>query len=299
MLRSILAATDLSDASDPVLRAAAALANLVDAEFHAVHALETPRLPYSARADQLSSGESGERRAERAVGEQIERALPPQARPASVQIKRSPVHTAILERAREVGAELIVLGPHRLRRFADRVLGSTADRVIRTAPVPCLLVREPLDLPLRRVMIATDLSEQAEAALDVAIRWVGFFGARADQAQGPAMLQVAHVIPRAYEMSDFAFDEEVILPELGRIVTRALERVGVRPEVEERVSWGDVPADEILAAARSERIDLLVGGTHGHGAIRRALLGSVASSIARAAPCPVLLVPPAATGVEA
>ncbi|HEU0078622.1 MAG TPA: universal stress protein [Longimicrobiaceae bacterium] len=37
----------------------------------------------------------------------------------------------------------------------------------------------------------------------------------------------------------------------------------------------------------------LVLDTHGHGALRRALVGSIASAVARGAGCPVLLVPPA------
>ena len=64
-------------------------------------------------------------------------------------------------------------------------------------------------------------------------------------------------------------------------------------DVREEVCWGDVPAREILKAADREEADLVVMGTHGHGAVRRALLGSVATAVARDATCPVLLVPPA------
>jgi nucleotide-binding universal stress UspA family protein len=39
--------------------------------------------------------------------------------------------------------------------------------------------------------------------------------------------------------------------------------------------------------------------THGYGAVRRALIGSVASHVVRAAPCSVLLVPPALWGAGA
>jgi nucleotide-binding universal stress UspA family protein len=48
------------------------------------------------------------------------------------------------------------------------------------------------------------------------------------------------------------------------------------------------PAEQILDLARSERIDLIVIGTHGHTPLARILLGSVAESVVRNSPCPVL-----------
>jgi nucleotide-binding universal stress UspA family protein len=49
-------------------------------------------------------------------------------------------------------------------------------------------------------------------------------------------------------------------------------------------------ADEILAAARAEKAQLIVMGTHGHGALARALMGSVAQRVLVDSELPVLLV---------
>ena len=54
----------------------------------------------------------------------------------------------------------------------------------------------------------------------------------------------------------------------------------------------DKPASEIVAAAGELPADLVVMGTHGRGGFRRLVLGSVAESVLRTAPCPVLTVPP-------
>jgi nucleotide-binding universal stress UspA family protein len=60
---------------------------------------------------------------------------------------------------------------------------------------------------------------------------------------------------------------------------------------ENRVVLG--PAREsIVEAARAEKADLVVMSTHGYGGFERLILGSVAATIAREAPCSVLLVPP-------
>src|SRR5690606_9777178 len=110
-----------------------------------------------------------------------------------------------------------------------------------------------------------------------------------------AEVAVVQVIPRGYETADLPFDRNVIEPALHQEVEKALERAGGVPDVDLRevLRWGDSPADEIVGMAGEERADLVVLGTHGRGAVTRALIGSVASGVARAAPCPVLLVPPA------
>jgi nucleotide-binding universal stress UspA family protein len=54
-------------------------------------------------------------------------------------------------------------------------------------------------------------------------------------------------------------------------------------------------AEKIVEYAESHAADLIVMSTHGRTGLQRFLLGSVASKVASAAPCPVLLVRPQAT----
>jgi len=51
------------------------------------------------------------------------------------------------------------------------------------------------------------------------------------------------------------------------------------------------PANEIVRYAEQHRADVVVLGSHGHGLVRRFLLGSVADKLVRQAPCAVLVVP--------
>lgn len=51
-------------------------------------------------------------------------------------------------------------------------------------------------------------------------------------------------------------------------------------------------ADEILAAAANHKVDTVVMGTHGRTGFDRFLLGSVAESVVRLAPCTVVVVKP-------
>src|SRR5215475_5651686 len=50
------------------------------------------------------------------------------------------------------------------------------------------------------------------------------------------------------------------------------------------------PAEEILQVAHDEAIDLIVMGTHGRTGLRHVLLGSIAETVVRTAPCPVFTV---------
>jgi nucleotide-binding universal stress UspA family protein len=70
-------------------------------------------------------------------------------------------------------------------------------------------------------------------------------------------------------------------------IERRLSKKGLR--VRTRVTLGS-PAEEILAAARSTSADLIAMATHGRSGVARVLLGSVAESVLRAAPLPVLLI---------
>jgi nucleotide-binding universal stress UspA family protein len=66
-----------------------------------------------------------------------------------------------------------------------------------------------------------------------------------------------------------------------------IQALGLRAAVISRIG---APDEVIAAAAHDEHADLIVVGTHGHTGIARFLLGSVASSIVRHAPCDILVV---------
>jgi nucleotide-binding universal stress UspA family protein len=70
-------------------------------------------------------------------------------------------------------------------------------------------------------------------------------------------------------------------------IERRLSKKGLR--VRTRVTLGS-PAEEILAAARSTSADLIAMATHGRSGVGRVLFGSVAESVLRASPLPVLLI---------
>jgi nucleotide-binding universal stress UspA family protein len=74
-------------------------------------------------------------------------------------------------------------------------------------------------------------------------------------------------------------------------VLRPIEKFLARHELKYTLRWGvGVPGVEIVKAAGKEKVQMIVMGTHGHGFIGRALLGSVAQSVLTHCEIPVLLV---------
>ena len=66
--------------------------------------------------------------------------------------------------------------------------------------------------------------------------------------------------------------------------------VATNPQVAAVYTSGPI-VEQVGAEARSVGADLIVMGTHGHGALYNLLVGSVASGVMKHPPCPVLLVP--------
>jgi nucleotide-binding universal stress UspA family protein len=261
-LKSILVATDLGDASLPALRTAARLAQLAGAEIHLLHVAGDP-------------GPNDETR----LREQFQLTASTGLEPLTVEVLSGSPAVVIVEQAVRVGADAIIVGPHR-RAGATAALGSTAASVVRTAPCPCLVVVTELRLPLERVIAPIDLSEVGGGALAVALSWASALRPRG----GDVDLTALHVTRSPASTTAREVHEEV-----QRARSRAVR--AARVEIRERVVPDLDPEEGILHAAVSESADLLVMGTRGEAGAPSGL-GSVSAAVARATPCPLLLVPP-------
>jgi universal stress protein E len=255
-----------------------------------LHVYEFQSTPYTSQVPASTFQERIEQIRTK-LDEQIRRVVRGNVKLASTEVMIYTAHKAILERALRLEADLIVIGRHRPANVAEAFLGTTSEHVVRGATVPCLIIDQSLTLPLDRVLVPIDLSDPALHALEVALQWIDTLGSK-DSA--PEII-VLHVIPRIYDFADVPFDSASVSARLHEQLEAARERVGAPTtlQMREEVRWADEPVAEILDFIKKEDVDLAVLGTHGYGAIRRAVLGSVASGVARSAACPLILVPPA------
>ena len=73
-------------------------------------------------------------------------------------------------------------------------------------------------------------------------------------------------------------------------MAKPLRKLGL--QVETQVALGSDAGEQILATAKKLGADVIVMATHGHGALAKAVFGSVTERVLRAGICPVLLVRP-------
>ena len=126
---------------------------------------------------------------------------------------------------------------------------------------------------MNTIVIATDDSEPARAALDFAIQLAGETGASLCCVSVDDSLATLHADPAPAQRADAA--------------ARAAREHGLQADAVSRVG---LAVEEILAVAEERAADLLVVGSRGHGAVSGALLGSVSLGLLGESRRPVAIV---------
>jgi nucleotide-binding universal stress UspA family protein len=138
-------------------------------------------------------------------------------------------------------------------------------------------------ITLNHVLVPHDFGDTSKTAMDYAIALARMFD---------AVLDVLHVRDRAETVIPSQFPRE-LYEELETTVRERLLRITAldetKPSLDFHLRSGTAHA-EILRFAREQQTDLIVMGTHGRGAVAHAVMGSVAETVVRTAPCPVLTV---------
>lgn len=130
-----------------------------------------------------------------------------------------------------------------------------------------------------RILVPTDFSPASDAALGYARELAGAFN---------ASLSLLHILDPTFLRAVVADPHDRDAAALRRLDERLTAEDRRRFRAESAIEHADVPAEQILSYARTQGIDLVVMGTHGHRGIAHLLLGSVAEQVVRHAPCPVL-----------
>ena len=143
-------------------------------------------------------------------------------------------------------------------------------------------------ITLKEILVATDFSEPAEAAVN--------YGRYLAKSYG-ATLPIIHVIENM--LAFYAPELGFAIAEVERNIEAAVQRdldstISRSPEssvnVRAIVKRAPNVAYAITEYAKAHAVDLIIVGTHGRGAVSRFLMGSVAERVVRTAPCPVLTV---------
>ena len=141
--KRILVPTDFSETSDRALDFAIDLASGIGASVVVMHAYELPTVvPYSTY---LPSADLGARIATAAQSGLDAVVTARIARGVDLKkvLKQDAPWDAVNTVAKEVGADLVVCGTHGRKGLAHALLGSVAEKIVRTSDVPVLTIRGP------------------------------------------------------------------------------------------------------------------------------------------------------------
>lgn len=286
-LGRVLVATDFSDGARVALDRAARLPLAVAASIDLLHVL--PEDFDEAVAHRVDAGE--ERRTEQlrdAAGRALG-AAGHEDRDVVVSVVRGKPSVEIARHAQRTRPDLIVVGRHGERRLRDRVIGTTAERVIRNGDVSVLVVSMPAEMGYRQPLVAVDMSDSSRLAMELALRLCG-----------PALerLDVLHVVPPATptDLSGAGLTRDVEPHRVARENQARSELVEFLGTVKVTgpsrwniiVETGD-PRPVILAQAAARGSDLIAMGTKGRTGLAHVLVGSVAEAVLRRSASDILV----------
>ena len=188
----------------------------------------------------------------------------------------------ILRAGKAARFDLIAMATHGRSGLHRELVGSVAESVLRKSEIPVLAFRPGSRLgDWKRIVVGLDGSAAAEAVLTDATELARAMGATLHLVQAKSLRPLLRLQPG----KPFPVPEEDPKPYLEALAG-AVTLNGVPAIAEAREGEA---ADEIVAVARETGAGLICLTTHGRTGLARHLLGSVAESVLRTAPCPVLL----------
>jgi nucleotide-binding universal stress UspA family protein len=294
MIHRILCPLDFSEFSKRSFEHALVLARWYGANVTALHVFAAfmPPGDESTYPGWLRRVPEARREIDRELREQLTTPLA-EGMDVPLRLREGDPVAMILEEARELGADLLVVSTHGRSGFDRFTLGSVAEKVLRKSPCPVLVVpaqAAPAPGPFegyRRVISAIDFSADSRRGLDFAL-------SIAERAR--SRLTLAHVVEVADNPEVLEGDSPLAVLRRDRVhqarerlLALAAEHDGRGPVIDAVVRLGRSHV-ELLELAKDVAADLIVLGVRGRGAIDITVFGSTTNQVVRRATCDVLAV---------
>lgn len=295
-IERILVPLDFSPPSMEALDYAVWMAKQFRAAIHLVHVYPPDEASAPGAGHLLfESAEAIERLNEELTG--IHRKYVPTFRPENCHISGGRPYQEIVRLAREIDADLIALSTRGHSGLKHLLLGSTTERVVRSALCPILVARKRKQrlkaanksFAIRTILAPTDFSQCSLAGTEYAAFLAKNLG---------ATLRLFHV---TYPYVEYVFVDRAgvrlsgLIEEVEEALRQEMDALkqmdflrGVPVQTEIRAGHA---TEQICKAASQPNIDLIVTSTHGRTGLKHALIGSVAEHVVRYAERPVLVVP--------
>lgn len=282
-MKKIVVATDFSERSDRAIRRATLLAKTFDVSVSLVHVVDDDKPRRVVR--------TAERIAREILDEQVSSLRQIDGLECDHQIVLGDSFEGILKAAQDMGADMLIIGPHRRDKLKEVFIGTTAERTIRASDRPVLMANGVPSGAYRHALVAVDLSDSSAAAAQ-SLRTLGLDGevrvSVVHAFNAPALSAMRRASATEDQIKDYVLDEE---QHVAGELKSFLANLNVNPSHTVVMPIDSSAADTICAVAKDVSADLIVVGTHGLSGVLRAMLGSVAERVLRISKKDVLVVP--------
>ncbi|MBT8455260.1 MAG: universal stress protein [Rhodobacteraceae bacterium] len=203
----------------------------------------------------------------------------------SAQIEAGSPETAIASCAKDLPADLVVLGLHRPRSVLDKMRTATLEHIVRNCGQPVLLAALPAEQPYQTVLAAVDFTPASTAAIATVQHW-------APKAKIHAFHAVYTGLGRVGSRDTDHAMARAILSETRTVCDAWMDRNGM---------LGDIDPPEIIEGALGSVYDrkqlelkpqIIALGAHARHGLAHWVLGGFARNLIRDPPCDLLITKP-------
>jgi len=288
-LERILVPTDFSESADAAVVYAIDTARSSGACIHLIHAYAVPSVAIGHAgaigvAEVIGSIRQGASQKLEVVKRKVEAA----GLECGMDLSAMSPPDAIAAAALKTQADCIIMGTRGLTGIRHAIMGSIAERTLRTAPCPVLTVHGHAQAPpaiARKILVPTDFSAESMAALEMAVEWAG---PETEVVLLHAHYDVGLVKPLVPEDG---LDESATRQHVQARMDEAVRAVAPDDSrISTRVEEGVNESTAILHVAGEPGFDLIVMGTHGRTGLKHLVMGSVAEHVLREAKCPTVAI---------
>ncbi|KHE92114.1 MAG: universal stress protein [Candidatus Scalindua rubra] len=292
--KSILTATDFSEYSKITLDMCLGAYRCMKTKLYVLHTIE--KFPHDSR--HLSSGTNPEgikQKLEEDAIDKIKALIPEDVMDKGDIIPMVRFGKPFLETiqvAKENSVDLLVIGTHG-RAGVDRVmLGSVAEKIVRKADCPVMVIKSIKYTGFKRIIVPIDFSDCSRKALEYAVSIARSHNNR---------LTILHVYEKSFvepyvnaANSEEKADE--IMKEIERVneskYDEFLKTVDLNGVEYEKLLKKGIAETDIVEIAMEQQANLIVMGTHGRSGIKHMLIGSTAEQVVRTVHCDIIIVKP-------
>lgn len=177
----------------------------------------------------------------------------------------------ITQAATKYGVDMIIMGTHGSSGWNEVFVGSNAEKVVRTSPVPVLAIKEHINVNPQKIVFASDFKEEANAIFPFAKKMAEIFGAT------------------LYLLKVNTLDTFETTRELNQSINKFKAKHNV-PDYPVEI-YNDMDKETgILYFAKDIDADMIVAGTHGRTGLSRMFSGSISEELVNHSFCPVLTI---------